>query len=120
MMTLPAVFLCLAVLLLSPGPGEASSPVVSCCLKTENKKIPVIRVDRYSMQKKGLCPVDAVIFTSVKGITICSNPSDRWAKRAMAIVDSRRQTKVTTDIASPHPSTEATTMMLSTKDKTAQ
>ncbi|KAJ8274381.1 hypothetical protein COCON_G00090060 [Conger conger] len=104
MMTLPAVFLCLGVLLLSPGPGEANASVIKCCLRVSDMKIPVSRIARYEKQMKGLCPIEAIIFTTVKGLTYCSG-LNQWAARVMHIMDG----KITT---LPNPS------MLSTTEKT--
>ncbi|KAJ8357032.1 hypothetical protein SKAU_G00198260 [Synaphobranchus kaupii] len=120
MMALPAVFLCVALLLPSPAPGQASGPVTTCCLTTTNTRIRVDLLEKYYIQKKGLCPVDAVVFTTVRGVTICSDPSKLWTERGMVIVDSRRTAHLTTDTTSLLPSTQATSAqatasMLNTK-----
>ncbi|XP_035276789.1 monocyte chemotactic protein 1B-like [Anguilla anguilla] len=120
MTTLAAAFLCLAVLLPSPAPGQAIERARTCCLTTTNTKIRVGLVDHYRIQKKGPCPVDAVVFFTIRGLSICSKPSDPWTQRAMATVDSRKRTTPTTSTTSPNASSESTASLLSTTDKTTR
>ncbi|KAG9329053.1 hypothetical protein JZ751_008201 [Albula glossodonta] len=100
MTTLTAVFLCLAVLVLSPATGQGSGIVSSCCLTTSNTKIRVAQISSYFRQNTGRCPVEALVFTSVTGRKICSDPSDPWAKKAKAVVDARRKSSTTVTVSS--------------------
>uniref|UniRef100_A0A3B1KGZ3 Chemokine interleukin-8-like domain-containing protein n=1 Tax=Astyanax mexicanus TaxID=7994 RepID=A0A3B1KGZ3_ASTMX len=55
-------------------PAE-TGPVGKCkCLRTSNTVLQVQRVKSYYVQKSGLCHVDAVVFTTVRGIAVCSDP----------------------------------------------
>uniref|UniRef100_A0A0E9WAU8 Chemokine interleukin-8-like domain-containing protein n=1 Tax=Anguilla anguilla TaxID=7936 RepID=A0A0E9WAU8_ANGAN len=68
MKTLRNALLCLTVLQLCPSFSYSSDgPVVSCCQKTSNTMLERAKIKSYYKQKKGLCPVDAVIFVTVKG-----------------------------------------------------
>ncbi|KAI1882740.1 hypothetical protein AGOR_G00238050 [Albula goreensis] len=107
MTTLTAVFLCLAVLVLSPATGQGSGIVSACCLKTRNTKIRVAQISSYFRQNVGRCPVEALVFTSVTGRKICSDSSDPWAKKAKAVVDARRKSSTTELQLSPHNSFHA-------------
>ncbi|XP_036410785.1 C-C motif chemokine 2-like [Megalops cyprinoides] len=117
MKTLIAVFLCLAALLLFTGLGQATGPVASCCLKTTKTRVNVTLLSRYYMQKSGMCPVEAVVFTTMKGITICSSPTSLWAKKAMAHLNAKGRTYPTTAITTPGPTTEDLPLTQNSTDK---
>ncbi|XP_036409610.1 monocyte chemotactic protein 1B-like [Megalops cyprinoides] len=112
-----AVFLCLAALLLFTGLGRVNGTVTSCCLRTTGTKINVTLLSRYYMQKSGMCPVEAVVFTTIKGITICSSPTSLWAKKAMAHLDAKGKTNPTTVITTPGPTTEDLPLTQNSTDK---
>ncbi|XP_059418742.1 eotaxin-like [Carassius carassius] len=63
----------------------------SCCLKVSDTKIPVEDIVNYSMQTAPLCPIKAVRFHTKRNKTICSDPNDSWAKKAIKSVDSRKK-----------------------------
>ncbi|XP_018611683.2 fractalkine-like [Scleropages formosus] len=89
--------------LLSATSAKASGPVVSCCLKISETRVPVNKLKSYYVQS-GVCSVEAVQFTTVKDKTICSDPSDPWAKRAMQDLDAKKLTK-TTKMSDPRTGT---------------
>ncbi|KAK9979052.1 hypothetical protein ABG768_012499 [Culter alburnus] len=63
----------------------------SCCLTVTNTRVPVENIVDYHIQElTGVCPLRAVRFLTKKGKYICSDPDDRWAERAMEIVNRRR------------------------------
>ncbi|KAG7487439.1 hypothetical protein MATL_G00023330 [Megalops atlanticus] len=75
MKTLWSVFLCLAVFLLCPSVSQSSGRVSSCCLTTSETVLRLNLINSYYLQRKGgICPVDAVVFVTVKGIKVCANP----------------------------------------------
>ncbi|KAL4624742.1 fractalkine-like [Arapaima gigas] len=96
MKPLSLVLLCL----LCVASGHASGPVVPCCLKTSETKVPVQNLQRYYKQF-GVCSVEAVQFTTIKNKTICSDPSDPWAQKAMMYLDKKRISLRTTKNPDP-------------------
>ncbi|XP_067220327.1 C-C motif chemokine 8-like [Chanodichthys erythropterus] len=61
------------------------------CLTTADTKVPVKNLRSYTRQRKPVFPVDAVRFLTVKGITICSDPSSPWAIKAMKYLDEKKK-----------------------------
>ncbi|CAM4589438.1 unnamed protein product [Leuciscus chuanchicus] len=53
------------------------------CLTTTTTKVPMKNLRSYTIQNKPLFPVNAVRFRTIKGNTICSDPSSPWAIKAM-------------------------------------
>nr|XP_023674303.1 uncharacterized protein LOC111847398 [Paramormyrops kingsleyae] len=98
--------LSLLLLLLSAPSGRAVvGPTVSCCLKTSETRVPMEKLKMYYIQTD-MCPVKAVRFTTVKGITICSDPSDNWAIKAIKHLDAKKKphTRNTYAAKLPRPS----------------
>uniref|UniRef100_A0A8B9GYB0 Chemokine interleukin-8-like domain-containing protein n=1 Tax=Astyanax mexicanus TaxID=7994 RepID=A0A8B9GYB0_ASTMX len=99
------------------------------CLRTSNTVLQVQRVKSYYVQKSGLCHVDAVVFTTVRGITVCSDPKKPWVKKAITAVDARTRaslppsspavpTKTATTASTPKWSTETTgDLVLTSQEK---
>ncbi|KAG7457094.1 hypothetical protein MATL_G00242830 [Megalops atlanticus] len=117
MKTLIAVFLCLAALLLFTDPGQATGRAASCCLKTTRTRVNVTQLSRYYRQKSGMCPVEAVVFTTMKGLTICSSPTNLWAKKGMAHLDAKGRTNTATATTTPGPTTEELPLTQNSTDK---
>ncbi|KAI1891361.1 hypothetical protein AGOR_G00143020 [Albula goreensis] len=102
------VLLCVAVLQMCPPPCQSSGELVtSCCLKTSQTRPPCGRLKGFHSQKKGRCPVDAVVFTTVKGTTICSDPTKRWVKKCKRNIGTRKKAHMATAVKSPHLTTES-------------
>ncbi|KAJ8384309.1 hypothetical protein AAFF_G00206660 [Aldrovandia affinis] len=120
MTALTAVLLCLTALALAPSLVQANGRVASCCLKTSNTKIRMVQLAKYYIQNRtAMCHVAAVVFTTVRGVTICSNPSDTWTKKGMKFLDGRRRTRpmATPDVNPTRSGTaEVTSLMLNTTD----
>uniref|UniRef100_A0A8C2IU49 Chemokine interleukin-8-like domain-containing protein n=1 Tax=Cyprinus carpio TaxID=7962 RepID=A0A8C2IU49_CYPCA len=72
------------------GSGDALPQL--CCLSVSNTKIPVGNILDYSVQDVVTCPVRAVRFHTRKNKIICSDPDDRWTKKAVETVDRRKLT----------------------------
>ncbi|KAG7457096.1 hypothetical protein MATL_G00242850 [Megalops atlanticus] len=117
MKTLIAVFLCLTALLLSATPGQVNGKATSCCLRTTGTRINVTLLSRYYIQKSGMCPVEAVVFTTMRGLTICSSPTNPWAKKGMAHLDAKGRTYTTTATTTPGPTTEELPLTQNSTDK---
>uniref|UniRef100_A0A8C1T0V2 Chemokine interleukin-8-like domain-containing protein n=1 Tax=Cyprinus carpio TaxID=7962 RepID=A0A8C1T0V2_CYPCA len=85
-------FTLFAAILFSIGWMRCVSPVhdgpaPNCCLRVSKTKIPVEAIMNYSMQAALPCPIRAIRFHTKKGKTICSDPNDRWAKKAITHVN---------------------------------
>ncbi|XP_072219076.1 uncharacterized protein [Leuresthes tenuis] len=66
----------------------ATGPEQDCrCQRWSTTQIPVDKIRNYTIQKEGICSITAIIFQTVGGKTICSNPSSSWTKKAMQKVD---------------------------------
>ncbi|KAK7159567.1 hypothetical protein R3I94_005801 [Phoxinus phoxinus] len=72
--------------------SSVQDPVIRLsCLTTSNTKVPMTNLVRYTIQNKPLFPVNAVRFLTIKGITICSDPSSPWAIKAMKYLDAKKK-----------------------------
>ncbi|XP_059201005.1 eotaxin-like isoform X2 [Centropristis striata] len=69
-------------------------PVASCCDMVSTTKVQVTRIQDYTIQSEGACPIKAVVFRTTSGIRICSDPNDGWAKKAMRKVDTEKNKEV--------------------------
>ncbi|XP_030630505.1 eotaxin-like [Chanos chanos] len=100
----------LLVLLLSGPKQTAGVIVVPCCQKTSHTKVELEKLVSYKFQDRPLCALRAVKFTTIKGIVICSDPSTKWAKRAMKYLDEKRKSPLrTTTMATTTTTATATT-----------
>uniref|UniRef100_A0A8C1P6E8 Chemokine interleukin-8-like domain-containing protein n=1 Tax=Cyprinus carpio TaxID=7962 RepID=A0A8C1P6E8_CYPCA len=66
---------------------EGPSP--NCCLRVSKTKISVEAIMNYSMQAAPPCPIRAVRFHTKKNKTICSDPNEGWAKKAITHVNQK-------------------------------
>ncbi|TRY99692.1 hypothetical protein DNTS_029432 [Danionella cerebrum] len=78
--------------LLSLPSLQVDASVVQGCLTTSETKVCVKCLRSYTIQLKPLFPVNAVRFLTIKGATICSNPSSPWAIKAMKYLDEKKKT----------------------------
>ncbi|KAJ8394982.1 hypothetical protein AAFF_G00039330 [Aldrovandia affinis] len=120
MKSLRNALLCLAVLQLSPAIIQSSDGhVASCCLKTSTTTLPREKIKDYYNQKSGICPVDAVIFVTMKGKRICSDPANLWVNKTMKYVDGKKA-RLRTAIPSLHLSTKTSAIMWNMTNTTSQ
>ncbi|XP_028826375.1 eotaxin-like [Denticeps clupeoides] len=77
-----------------PGLGRAS---VTCCLKLDKKFPQLSRIKQYHVQKSGVCPINAVVFTTVKDVKICLDPKAAKVQKAMNFLNVQ---KMTTEVSS--------------------
>nr|XP_005171406.1 cytokine SCM-1 beta-like [Danio rerio] len=61
------------------------------CLSTTDTKTPHTNLRSYTIQQKPLFPVHAVRFLTLKGITICSDPTSPWAIKAMKHLNGKKK-----------------------------
>uniref|UniRef100_A0A672IPR8 Chemokine interleukin-8-like domain-containing protein n=1 Tax=Salarias fasciatus TaxID=181472 RepID=A0A672IPR8_SALFA len=62
-------------------------PVVNCCIKLTGTKVTLDKVQKYTIQSSGACPIYAVKIVTKQGKTLCADPNDNWTKKAMEKVD---------------------------------
>ncbi|XP_044074272.1 eotaxin-like [Siniperca chuatsi] len=62
-------------------------PVSSCCMQWSKTRVPVERIMDYTIQSEGVCPITAIIFQTKFGKRLCSDPNNKWAKKAILKVD---------------------------------
>ncbi|KAL2096979.1 hypothetical protein ACEWY4_006186 [Coilia grayii] len=87
---------------------SASGPIISCCLKTSATRVRLSLLQSYRVQNKAMCDgLRAVSFTTVKGATICSEPSLPWTKKAMAYLQKKHKSRSEND-ANSHDSNKPT------------
>ncbi|XP_039510753.1 eotaxin-like [Pimephales promelas] len=80
------------LLLLLLVSSSVQDPVIRLsCLTTTNTRIPMKNLVGYNIQNKPLFPVIAVRFLTIKGFTICSDPSSQWAIKAMKYLDAKKK-----------------------------
>ncbi|XP_068427325.1 regakine-1-like [Clinocottus analis] len=70
------------------------APVSSCCLGWSTTRVPVKRIVNYTLQTEGACSLEAVVFQTKGGRTICSDPKTGWAKKGILKVDEEKKLKM--------------------------
>ncbi|XP_067220036.1 lymphotactin-like [Chanodichthys erythropterus] len=70
---------------------EEDAVTGSACLNTTDTKVPVRNLCSFSIQCKPVFPVDAVRFLTIKGNTICSDPSSSWAVKSVKYLDEKKK-----------------------------
>ncbi|NWY70980.1 XCL1 protein, partial [Erithacus rubecula] len=60
------------------------------CLNLSTKQLNIQNLINYERQR---VPIDAVMFTTARGIRICVNPDQKWVQTAMKRIDARRAAK---------------------------
>ncbi|XP_062841984.1 C-C motif chemokine 24-like isoform X2 [Trichomycterus rosablanca] len=65
------------------------------CPKISETILPLSKIRGYYEQKLGLCHVAAVVFKTVKGKVVCSDPKKPWVERAKKILDAKKNKSTT-------------------------
>nr|XP_015216590.1 PREDICTED: monocyte chemotactic protein 1B-like [Lepisosteus oculatus] len=80
------------VLLVCTLTSAGSGPTASCCLKASNTVLQREKIASYHIQKdSGVCLFEAVVFTTIRGVRVCSDPRKPWVKKAMKYVDGKNK-----------------------------
>ncbi|XP_066565074.1 C-C motif chemokine 2 [Amia ocellicauda] len=87
MRSIRILFLCLRTLILVAIASGASGPAKTCCPKWSTTVLQFEKVKDYVKQNKPVCPIEAVVFTTVREIQVCADPSKPWVKKAIKHVD---------------------------------
>ncbi|XP_059200456.1 monocyte chemotactic protein 1B-like [Centropristis striata] len=66
--------------------SHASRGQASCCLKLSQTRIHRDYIKSYYKQYEGVCPITAVVFITIRGKRICSDPNSVWAKTTMVFL----------------------------------
>ncbi|XP_034744024.1 C-C motif chemokine 2-like [Etheostoma cragini] len=69
--------------------ASAQGGIGSCCRQNTNTQIHRDNLKSYYKQYKSSCPINAVVFTTLKNIRICSNPKTMWTQTSMAYLDGK-------------------------------
>nr|QIH54606.1 C-C motif chemokine 2 [Larimichthys crocea] len=89
-LTLVSLFLLASVL----STASAHGGLASCCRSFSKTQVHRDNLKDYYKQNQPPCPIPAVVFTTIKGKRICSNPTSVWAMTSMAYLDGKNwQTK---------------------------
>ncbi|XP_061588020.1 lymphotactin-like [Cololabis saira] len=86
-----ATLLCFAtwINLVHPNHG----PTDNCwCHHLSTTRVHRDRIVDYTVQKEGVCTIKAIIFQTVRGKRVCSDPSSSWAKTMILVVDEKKAT----------------------------
>ncbi|XP_056104771.1 chemokine (C-X-C motif) ligand 32b, duplicate 1 [Rhinichthys klamathensis goyatoka] len=107
----PLLFL--ATVLLAQVTCQQSGRSTCPCLKTSKCVLRKEYIRSYTVQKAGVCHIDAIVFKTASGFT-CSKPHLPWVERAMKFVDKKAAAIKTTARPIFSTSTFQTTSMLNT------
>ncbi|XP_043082712.1 C-C motif chemokine 32b.3 [Puntigrus tetrazona] len=94
-------FLFCMVLFLLCLTAEASQSTPNCCLKTSKGRIPKNRVLDYTVQKAGVCPINAIVLLTKREKMKCFDPDSEWIKEIIRTVEQKKLTQNSDPKASP-------------------
>ncbi|XP_041753000.1 C-C motif chemokine 4 [Coregonus clupeaformis] len=78
-------------LLMSTTSAQAGGPVIPCCMEIKGTTVHRDKIKFYYLQDTAMCNIKAVMFVTVKGIRICSDPSNPWAKKTMQYLNKKNK-----------------------------
>ncbi|XP_043926849.1 C-C motif chemokine 20-like [Protopterus annectens] len=88
---LAAVILFIIVNMLCRVP-VVSAADLDCCISYSNRPLPMKYIRGFTEQKANeVCDIDAVIFHTIRGIRVCSNPKDNWVRRNLHYLSKQLQ-----------------------------
>ncbi|XP_051014074.1 C-C motif chemokine 7-like isoform X2 [Acomys russatus] len=64
----------------------------TCCYDAKDKKIPMKNLQSYRKITSSVCPWEAVIFKTKKGMEVCTKLHEKWVQEAMRYLDKKTQT----------------------------
>ncbi|XP_043557867.1 C-C motif chemokine 20-like [Chiloscyllium plagiosum] len=63
---------------------SAHSMYSDCCLGYSKGRLPLRKISGYvEQQSNEICDIDAIIFYTVGGRAVCTDPENKWVKRAL-------------------------------------
>ncbi|KAK1879506.1 Eotaxin [Dissostichus eleginoides] len=66
-------------------------PESSCCSQWSLTRIKAEKIQDYTIQSEGSCPITAIVFHTKSEKRICSDPNNNWAKSTMKKVDKKKE-----------------------------
>ncbi|KAM7400858.1 hypothetical protein PAMA_005170 [Pampus argenteus] len=69
--------------------ASAQGGIASCCRVLSSTQIHRELLRSYYIQHKSSCPIQAVVFTTLRGRRICSDHAKIWTKTSMAFLDGK-------------------------------
>ncbi|XP_067850848.1 C-C motif chemokine 20-like [Heptranchias perlo] len=61
-----------------------------CCLRYSRSRLPFRLISGYvEQQSNEICDIDAIIFYTVGGRAVCTNPDNRWVKTALKLLSKK-------------------------------
>eukprot|EP00064_Thunnus_orientalis_P013166 superscaffoldBa00002108_g13203 len=82
-------FVSLFLVTILASTASAQGGIASCCRKISNTQIHRELLKSYYVQNESSCHLHAVVFTTLKGKRICSDPSNLWTKTSKAFLDGK-------------------------------
>uniref|UniRef100_A0A8D0D839 C-C motif chemokine n=2 Tax=Sander lucioperca TaxID=283035 RepID=A0A8D0D839_SANLU len=82
-------FVSLLLVTMMVSTASAQGGIGSCCRHLTNTQIHRENLRSYYKQSKSSCPINAVVFTTLRNIRICSNPERMWTQTSMAYLDGK-------------------------------
>ncbi|KAL6491287.1 hypothetical protein MHYP_G00016320 [Metynnis hypsauchen] len=66
--------------------GQKGNTPSKCCFSFYKREIPMNLIAKYEKTRSD-CPKAGVIFTTKRGISVCTKPRPEWVKRAVDYID---------------------------------
>ncbi|KAM4823021.1 C-C motif chemokine 8-like [Urocitellus parryii] len=94
-MKVSAALLCLVLTAATVSSQEQAQPdaplvPITCCFSTINRRIPIQKLQSYTITGTQ-CPKVAVIFKTKWGKQLCADPSEKWVKVSMTLLNQKSQ-----------------------------
>lgn len=93
-MKIYAVLLCLLLIAVPVSPEKLTGPdkaPVTCCFHVLKLKIPLRVLKSYERINNIQCPMEAVVFQTKQGMSLCVDPTQKWVSEYMEILDQKSQ-----------------------------
>ncbi|XP_040000290.1 monocyte chemotactic protein 1B-like [Xiphias gladius] len=83
--------------------ASAQGGIASCCRKISSTQVQRDMLKSYYIQHLSSCPVQAVVFTTLKSKRICSDPDKWWTRTSMAYLDRKNLHLTPAPALTQHP-----------------
>ncbi|KAK5859815.1 hypothetical protein PBY51_021339 [Eleginops maclovinus] len=82
-------FVSLLLVTILVSSASAQGGIASCCRELTNTQIHREKLRSYYKQNTSACPINAVVFTTLRNKRICSDPKELWTLTSMAYLDGK-------------------------------
>ncbi|XP_008300080.1 C-C motif chemokine 8-like [Stegastes partitus] len=82
-------FISLLLLAIMVSTASAQGGIGNCCYKFGHKRIQRDQLRSYYKEDPASCPLRAVVFTTIHGVRLCSDPAVVWTQTSMAYLDGK-------------------------------